>query len=64
MHKDSKGNYISEHSVVVTDFNNGIYSVECVDRTREFNIKLRNGCVTCYAKPEQLTRIDNLGDLK
>ncbi len=64
MTKDSKGNYISEYSVVITDFNNEIYSVECFDYSRENPVKLRNGCVVCYCKPEQSKCVDNLGDVQ
>ena len=64
MYKDSTGNYISEYSVVIPDFNNEIYSVEGFDRSLENPVKLRNGCVVCYCKPEHLKCVDNLGDVK
>lgn len=62
MYKDEVGNHVSIGKVV--ELNNNFYVVEGFDNSREYNVKLRNGCVVCYAKPEQLLCIDGIGDLR
>ena len=52
MYKDMKGNYINIHSVVMSG--ESLYSVEGFDTTREYCVRLRNGCLVSYNKPENL----------
>ena len=61
MNKDKLGNYISKYSVVQRG--SSLYTVEGFDMKRDFFVKLRNGCVVSYAKPEELICIDNISDL-
>ena len=62
MYKDKVGDHVSTGKVV--ELNNNFYFVEEFDNSREHNVKLRNGCVVCYAKPEQLLCVDGIGDLR
>jgi hypothetical protein len=64
MIKDSEGNYIQVHSVVVVVHAYGhLYSVEAFDHSREHFVKCRNGCAVSYYKPEHLKCVDDVSDL-
>jgi len=58
MYKDKNGKYISIHSVVKC--NEYHYTVMQMDKSngREFFIELKNGCVSCWSKPELLEVIN------
>ena len=60
MFKDMNGNHITLHTVVVNS-RGDVYSVESIEPSREFMLKLRNGCCVSYDKAENLkvlTRIN------
>lgn len=54
MYKDKNGDWLSEYSVVKLRGN--LYCVESIDKYggREYFVKLRNGCVNCWSKPQDL----------
>lgn len=47
---------------VIVDNEGNFYKVDGVDSTREYNIKLSNGCIKCYNKGENLLAVDNVKD--
>ena len=53
MYKDMNGNHITLHTVVVTS-RGDVYSVESIEPSREYMLKLRNGCCVSYDKAENL----------
>ena len=53
MYKDMNGNHITLHTVVVT-YRGDVYSVESIEPSREYMLKLRNGCCVSYDKAENL----------
>ncbi len=65
MHKDSKGNYLTVDSVVVLEvgLSRAFYTVKGFDMKRDYFVELANGCVKCYAKPDQITCISYEYDL-
>lgn len=63
MYKDKLGNLLSKGQVVVDD-GNFIYYIEDFDTSRDNFVKLRNGCVFSYNKPENLIGLDSVSDLK
>lgn len=59
--KDKHGRYLSIGEVVVNS-KGDFYHIEGVDMSREYDIKLSNGCVKSYDKGENLVRVDNVSD--
>ncbi|CAL9964455.1 hypothetical protein VPHF99_0092 [Vibrio phage F99] len=61
MYTDKRGNILHEGKVVVNEHGN-FYKVDGFDTSREYFVKLSNGCVKCYDKPANLLCIDSVSD--
>lgn len=61
MYTDKRGNILHEGKVVVNEHGN-FYKVDGFDTSRDYFVKLSNGCVHSYAKPESLLCIDSVSD--